>query len=158
VQFEKGNDGLTKHSRQIKVWACQPGSGNTDDATNDCENQDTPPPDIQTSHAEDQSAEETQVGQFDWEQDEPPEGCRRIFLLGDCGDLHEEIEYDTGLGVVEDYSKGVVQMLKSGISQSSDAAQADDGEKEQDVVNGELIENTGSDIGASDICGYGQTK
>jgi len=49
-------------------------------------------------------------------------------------------------------------MLQSGIFQACDSAQADDGEQEEGIVNRELLEDTGSDIGASDICDYGEAE
>lgn len=72
--------------------------------------------------------------------------------------MHQKVENDARLGIVEDHRKGTVQMLKSGISQACDSAQADDGEQEEGIVNGELLENPGSDIGPSDVCDYGEAE
>ena len=65
---------LTDQALHGEIWASQPAGDETGQASQDREDHHTPPPYPQVPQANDELTEEEEICQFDWEEDEPPEG------------------------------------------------------------------------------------
>ena len=77
-----GEYGLpTEDSLDGEVGASRPRHSNTDQASENREDNNKPPPDIKTPQSADQPAEKKQICQFDGEDNEPPQRACGVFQL-----------------------------------------------------------------------------